>query len=100
MSRITSSIRSFERSGPSCSPIAVDPTTSAIIAVTMRRSPLVVTAATIEFYRRVFRLPARVNRDGQVQNDVVLRRQIGLQAGEGLVAARGRGRGAPPGPVR
>src|SRR6188472_854789 len=52
MSRITSSIRSFERSGPSCSPIAVDPTTSAINAVTMRRSPLVAVAATVEFYRR------------------------------------------------
>src|ERR1044072_8759112 len=87
MSRMTSSIRSFERSGPSCSPIAVDPTTSAINAVTMRRSPVVVTAATIELYRRVFRLPARINRDGQVQNDVVLRRQIGFQAGEDGVRA-------------
>jgi len=57
MSRITSSIRSFERSGPSCSAIAVDPATSAISAVTMRRSPLVAVAATVEFYRRGLAYP-------------------------------------------
>ena len=40
MSRMTSSIRNFERSGPSCSPIAVEPTTSATSTETIRRSPV------------------------------------------------------------
>src|SRR5262245_31764213 len=94
MSRITSSIRSFERSGPSCSPIAVEPTTSAISAVTMRRSPLVTVAAMIEFYRCGLALPARVNRDREVEHDVVRRGQVGLETCQYVVRA-GSGREQP-----
>src|SRR5918992_1615997 len=46
MSRITSSKRNFERSGPSCSEMPVEPETSAIRTDTRRRSPVVVTAIT------------------------------------------------------
>src|SRR5580765_1620499 len=87
MRRTTSSIKSLERSGPSCSPIAVEPTTSAISAVTMRRSSLVVTA-TVEFYRWPVGLPPGVNGDRKIQDDVVRRRQLGLEACQHLVRAR------------
>ena len=40
MIRMTSSIRNFERSGPSFSAIAVEPTTSATRTETIRLSPV------------------------------------------------------------
>src|SRR5918998_3741296 len=48
MIRITSSIRNFERSGPSASPMPVESTRSAIRTETIRRSP--VATATAQLY--------------------------------------------------
>src|SRR3954447_12082953 len=89
MRRMTSSIRSLERSGPSCSPIAVDPTTSAISAVTILRSPVVVVTAIPGGYRRAWPLPARENGNRKVQKDVIRVREIGLEAGEDSGCSRG-----------
>ena len=46
ISETISSNRNLERSGPTCSPIAVEPTTSANRTVTIRWVPVIATTAT------------------------------------------------------
>jgi hypothetical protein len=71
MIRMTSSIKNFERSGPSFSPIAVEPATSATSTETILRSP-VATAIPRVIAARGGRSAAAVGGDREVEEHVVL----------------------------